>query len=831
MSKPEFITSHSKIAFQKELQNQKMQFENLFSKGIVICAWDDPKWIYKGASINFNCLVRSKNDQHRLYHSNGNPISGDVGDLLRCYVTHMISSKASIELLTGRILSFKILYRVLGNSISRWSHVTHSDLLVALTEVTETYRKTTSRYHRANDIKATHKYLRTIKTFCDNDLLYFVDNRSIWSHGLKNPEREREEERLKNINHQGGKYPAGLEEAIGALKAKLTLEKTTDGEDSSDSILINVHTFSFSLGLRSGELARLPVFAYDFDERSNTGIIRNFVEKGADPLAMPIPEIWHTPVKEAYYYLLEKCEPARQRALEIENNGFDFVSKLIESKNTLSPEILNTLHDAGIDSTNLCYLDLICENFDVSRKSFISKSRYGRHSVLLPSTRAIKLYKLLQRISKLLRSDADIHSIFNELDLNLNKKTSIKHLGRIAGLPKGSCMSCSSVAEILRYTRENLWQLREAEVSLGEICIATRELFCLWATEKCLVLKTKKANNAGILVNYASWINQLSTEYASYLSRHYKENCHAENIATGSFSHKISSRSFETILPLSKHLIVFFDDQLNSATKSNGILPRPLFLSDIYNWLSTKGGKASVFQRHNIRDNKLQIYNLTHHQIRHWLTTAMLRSGQSEMLINLWMGRSTQQIRNYDHRTPKERAEYIRSKTMYSSPSPPPDWLGRKVTAMRDKDFTEAEINDYIDSKTAILHFSPWGYCSRDLTIMPCTKGLMCLKGFGDDSGCSNFHIDPTDLAARENIQNTLNNYQTTLYSLEPRYESLKSSFLEELDDNQTLDQHLIHVIKVISGCRAALRAYNETPISSQTETIKVFEAIKHVQK
>lgn len=831
MSNPQALSKQASFALQHEINTKITLFDELRKKGKITGAWEDAVWTYKGAKFNFNRLEKTAYGKNKNYRSTGEPISGPVGAIFRCYFVDMMADESSIGLLTGRIMSAKILFRTLGDSILRWSRITSADLQSALTEITEQYPKPTTSYHRANDLKKLHRYLKGISSFKDNNAIFFLDNRATWSHGLNNPERAREQNRLENINSQGEKYPAGLEDAIGALRATLKSNPELERKPNSDTLLVNAHAFSLALGLRAGELARLPIHTYDFDKRSGTGIIRNWTEKGAEPLAMPIPMIWHDAIKEAYDNLVEQCDAARSRATEIETNGFKFILDIIESENILSSDTIKLLQDADISVDNLCPLDLICKNFDITKKSFASSaSRYGKHVVLRPSTRAIKLSKLASKIIELLSTD-DVSTIYRKLHLASDKKPAIKKLGSTAGLPLGSCQSSRWVYETLANINNKLWQLYQKEENLGEACTETRNNLSLWLTEKSLELKSRKANNAGALVNYKSWTAQLAQEYAAYLARHFKENCDADSVSSGKFSYRISSSSFEESLPLGKHLIVVWDEQFNSNTESYGILPRPLFLSDIYNWLSTKGGKASVFQRYEIRDKKGGIYCLSHHQIRHWLTTAMLRSGPSEMLTNLWMGRSAQQLRNYDHRTPKERAEYIRSKSMYSSEIPPPDWLGRKIVAMRNHNFTTHEIQDYINSKLSILHFSPWGYCSRDLTITPCSKGLMCLKGFGDDSGCANFHIDPTDLVAKRNIQQTLSNYQMTLYALEPRYEALKLEFLEELDDSQALDQHLLHIVRIINGCTAALRVFDATLTQESNRLVKVFEHNDHAEK
>ena len=155
---------------------------------------------------------------------------------------------------------------------------------------------------------------------------------------------------------------------------------------------------------------------------------------------------------------------------------------------------------------------------------------------------------------------------------------------------------------------------------------------------------------------------------------------------------------------------------------------------------------------YDIRDDNNNIVNVTSHQFRHWLTTALLRSGKNESMIDLFMGRKAGQTRQYDHRTAKERAENMRSR--YMSETPPDDVLGRRVKRMRDNNVCESEIENALNHTLSVVHYTPWGTCNRDLDVSPCEKGMMCLRG-EDGNGCQHFGIDPDDEEAKQSIINT----------------------------------------------------------------------------
>src|SRR5690606_33391165 len=131
--------------------------------------------------------------------------------------------------------------------------------------------------------------------------------------------------------------------------------------------------------------------------------------------------------------------------------------------------------------------------------------------------------------------------------------------------------------------------------------------------------------------------------------------------------------------------------------------------------------------------------------------------GASETFVDTWMGRTPGQGRQYDHRTGKERAESARD--MYTGDSPPDDWLGRKVVEWRERGYRPEDIAELVRTKLQVLHYVPWGACSRELTISPCPKALRCLRGFEGEGICTSFHIDTEDQQARQAVQDLRDSY------------------------------------------------------------------------
>lgn len=302
--------------------------------------------------------------------------------------------------------------------------------------------------------------------------------------------------------------------------------------------------------------------------------------------------------------------------------------------------------------------------------------------------------------------------------------------------------------------------------------------------------------------------------------REYQRRIFDDNELDGEINQNITSASFSIEMPFSNFLFIVKDELFNAASSSLGFVPRPMLISDIANWLAEDSSRnKSVFNRYNIRDDHNVLVNITSHQFRHWVSTALLRSGKNESMIDRFMGRTLGQTRHYDHRTPKERAEGIRSR--YMSETPPDDVLGRRVKRMRENGVPQSEIENALNHTLSVVHYTPWGTCNRDLDINPCEKGMMCLRG-EDGQGCQHFGIDPDDEEAKQSIINTKAHYEAQLSALLPNYENL----LHTLNKQEPLDQHVQYCIDTIEGCESALRAY-EKARSRNENTIPVVQVFK----
>lgn len=802
---------HSNSVLDFNIISAKRIHSNLVENGKIKGDWDDFQWIYLGRVVKFSEIefkVSERSSTKKIVRTK-KQLKGNLAQLARCYIIHMTKNNLSSALCLNRFIVFQFLYDFLDGSFNELVNITPFQLDNAITKIKTIYSNEKSIYARANDLRYLIRYLCSLKSFDKKGSKSLIIKPFEWDHFLKNAINDNASLKVSDDN----KYPYELDIAIGKLKRSFLENPSIEPKSGFDSIRLNVLVFALSMGLRLGELTRLSINAIDKEDRTSANFLRVWTEKGALPIARPIPKLWEAPLIKAYEELLIQCAEARKCALEIENNGFQFITDYLQNNSGLTKEDKIYLISKRLSIDDFCTVDAITNRFDIEGKRFDQGCRYSRCVTFRPSNYRVLIKDWIAQYIKNLKNGLSVIDAFGHLISTGGKapkgtaplKRLIQDLTGKKNYPppnwKWFFIGFSSLIENI----VSAAKAKEDEAQLKSTVYKWWDSICpkfddtSSSSEQCIRI-----------INYKKWTLMLKEEYASDLQRHYRENCDAEIFETDRFDYIVRSNAFEESIPLSKHLIVTWEHQFRSCSNRLGILPKPLTSSDIYNWLSKASGKTTVFERYNVRDANGKVYSYSPHQIRHWVTTAFLRSGPNEMLIDLWMGRNPGQLRNYDHRTSKERAEYVRAKGLYLSQIPPSDWLGKRVSAMRGSNIPESEIADFIDRKLQILHFTPWGYCSRSLTIMPCERGMMCLKGFGGGNGCTYFHIDPTDIEAKHKIQQMLSNYRSNLIVLEPRYLSLKDKFHDELDDTQVMDQHLIHIIQMIKGCEQALRAYDQ---------------------
>lgn len=468
------------------------------------------------------------------------------------------------------------------------------------------------------------------------------------------------------------------------------------------------------------------------------------------------------------------------------------------------------LQVAGLSPDRYFFPDEIVSVFDISIKEFQGSSRFCDAVVGLPRPVAAFLVKWLDaRFDQWDWSEYSYSRSDSRTGQFGERILSLLCVGKFAGASKASVPKALWFKEGLRGLLARLWQsgaLAESpDLNAGEMLSLRTE----WQSVRGAMLGRTGGSGCSAIDAFAL-IRVLSDRYTTLLERHRKELLNVADEEKGGWKGAAAGSPMARlgtpdVRRLSQHLIVVWEYQF-SGFRNLGILPRPLTGVDLYNYLRDKSEKATVFERLGIVDDNGVPYSSSPHQIRHWVTTSIIRSGPTEMMVDLWMGRQKGQSRLYDHRTATERAEAVRAR--YVAEVVPDDFLGRKVIAWRENGYNQSEIDQLISAKLRVLHFVPWGGCSRELFISPCERGLMCVRGFGTSAGCASFHIDPLDMAAKAEIEKLHAKYRGLLASVDLAATDVRKQILTELNEDEPLDQHIRFILDVVRGCETALNAF-----------------------
>ncbi|MFQ6574914.1 hypothetical protein [Pseudomonas sp. UM16] len=786
---------------EERYQLAHQQFVDLKSSGIVAGDFEDKVWQYRSSNIPFTSLgsVQKRNEDRPA-------LPTVTGKLARCFIVKEMLRRPSAALIIGRMAAIRHLSAAMASHNVEWNNITRKLFDSTVDAIRQVHSESTV-YHRANALKAFLDFLNNFSITNGGAPLRFLDRFIKWKTGVPNPIhsaleltsqefKNREETLFSPYLHQG------IAQARWLIKNNPDLEPTP----GFDRVRLEAICFGMALGLRVGEITNLPANCLFQDRNTHTTFVRVPVEKNLIPAAVPVADLWSTPLTLAYEYLLAVCQDARERALDIEENGFSFVEKTLAAhrdKHPLEPGAVDQITSLNLPVEHHYFVEEISECFPISSKELCSGGRFYSCGVEIPRITAARFAVWIEeRMRKWDWSDY----------LNKYKKNcysvSVLDIGIHTNSSKSSVNKSKWFIDPLRIFLKGMVQSGLFKPGTKPSYVQLFDIKREWARIREIMLSRRGAG-AGVpslVIDIRLFKRALEKKYRFHLQRHFDEQFvmpddgkeapyHAKHTANG-YPNKLSD-----------NLIVIWENQFNSVSEK-GIIPRPLFRADLYNYLSSNSSKSTIFQRLDLRDRDGQIFSVTPHQIRRWVTTAILRAGPSEAAVDLWMGRTPRQSRQYDYRTAKERAEYVRS--LYLTDDPPQDFLGKLVIRWREESIADDLIEAMIIEKLSILNLTPWGGCSRELYISPCDRGLMCIRGFGTEAGCKSFHLNPDDLEARAAIETLLSEYERILKIIFDNRTDITASIKSELDSTHVFDQHVLFVSDMVSSCKAALDAYSK---------------------
>lgn len=796
----------SKIVLEERYKLAHQQFTELQLSGLVTGEFEGKVWQYRSSNIPFTSLG---SDQKR---NEEQPALPEVmGKLARCFIAKEMLRQPSASLIVGRMVALRHLSAVMERQNVEWSDITRNLFDSTVNSIKQEHSNSTV-YNRANALKAFVVFLNNFSITRGGTPLRFLDRFIKWKTGIPNPchsKLELTSEEFKK--REETLFSPDLHEGLAKARWLIKNDPSLEPVPGFDRVRLEAICFGMALGLRAGEITDLPTNCLFQDHDSNATFVRVPFEKNHIPAAIPVADLWSFPLTEAYEYLLTFCQDARERALDIETNGFSFVDKTLEAhrnKHPLEPGAVNQITSLGIPLEHHYFVEEITKCFPISSRELCSDGRFYSCSVKLPRITAARIAVWIdERILKW-----DWSNYLNEYKKNCHS-VSILDIGIHCNASKASINKSTWFNDELRIflkgmVKSGLFKpgVRPSYVQLFDI---KRE----WTRIRELMLSRRGtgAGVASLAIDIRLLKRALEKKYRFHLQRHFDEQfVMPDEGEQAPYQAKHTDNGYPN--RLSENLIVIWENQFNSVSE-RGIIPRPLFRADLYNYLSTNSSKITIFQRLDLRGRDGEIFSITPHQIRRWVSTAILRAGPSETAVDLWMGRTPRQSRQYDYRTAKERAEYVRS--LYLKDDPPEDFLGRLVIRWREEAIADDRIEEMVIEKLSILNLTPWGGCMRELYISPCDRGLMCIRGFGTDDGCKSFHLNPDDLEAKAAIETLLSEYEKIMRVIFDNQTDITSSIKAELDDTHVFDQHVLFVSDMVSSCKAALDVYSKSKKTS----------------
>lgn len=728
--------------------------------------------------------------------------------LVRCFVVHSIELGLGYEAVYGRLQGATLAVNVLGRDVGAWIQPTSANLK-RLREVVR-HLKPATGYNRATAINCFFEYVNEVRRNVAGESHRLAPKRIRWKHGLVNIAHRRADPTTEEFaKHAARKHIPELHRYLAKAHAAFKYGGVAEPAPGFDLIRLEALTFAMALGIRSTELLTLPANAVGIEPKSGSTFVRVNGVKGSGQSMRPVTSLWAAPVSSAYAYLLEVCSEARARAREIETSGFDFVRSALRNaarEPLKEDEVCAQLRALGLNPEEHCPLADAAEALGLSYRTFAAGGRYYSSVVPLPAPVAARVVLWIDERFQMwdwceysdCRSDGRTGQASG-------RQLSVTKLGVLAGSP-ASCLS--KAWWFYEELRELLVDLsRTSALGNASLPAPNKQRFLRrWRSLRETALSGRGKN--ACIVDIERLCDLLEEQYRSSAVDSLK--VHAADVVV----HQIPAS--QSAVRVSELLLVCWESQFDTRQRDNRLIPRPLSRAQIYNYLSGTDDAESVFARLGIVDEHGNAVSIHPHQIRHWVSTAVRRAGASETFVDTWMGRTPGQGRQYDHRTGKERAESARD--MYTGDSPPDDWLGRKVVEWRERGYRPEDIAELVRTKLQVLHYVPWGACSRELTISPCPKALRCLRGFEGEGICTSFHIDTEDQQARQAVQDLRDSYATQLAQVEPELSNLESAFEAEMGDSEPLDLHIRFMREIIRGCDHALELFTADDVLAEEE-------------
>lgn len=683
------------------------------------------------------------------------------------------------------------------------------------------------------------------------------------------------------------------------IHLKWAIDEQWDGSVRAqlDMLSILTQAFQYGLGLRIGEVLRLPKDC--LVETNGHLFCRVWTEKGAEPIARYIPKVWRPVLQEAVERINSICECSRAQAKTIESGTIaEWLDGRFQKRVEAIDDELKTALDklAAFSATNvalakkrLALLKPLADEELVELKRL--KEYLPLSSTANDASSLIKFYKkfgltiisesvgsvkhkhfvcgkdVKRRITELVEFRSNLitrNELFNfihdrSMKANRTKSSCIKILVRsramsliewfaVTGLkshPGPSCVyllyddAIKAIKNIVcgGYDYRRLLPLFDAEQLYPELfnqksmtrinsgaCGGFSSYLKLSGERTAFYRRAVTARNlnytsgSGYLLEYGSIKDAIAKSFVALNTKIQAE--HLEEIKNEILSEgiDISSKSFSINQKVSDYLFVV-PSSLGGIYNEH--IPCILGYSAVLH--SIKPSKKdydvdSAFTRYGVPVEADVINSFQTHMGRHWQTNSLFRAGLAASIVNKWMGRSDTQGDNYDHQTARERASKV-AELMLSEQSRFIGELPDKIKSWKEIEIPIHELEAHLNLTLQAAHYSPLGFCIRDINLKPCEYHLKCLTG-NKGLGCREFVFDLYDPAQRQNIAAERDKAENELARL---FEVMNRPDVPV----ESVEMHIEHQMTIYRNATSILERSELILTSAQVEEVQDFQPFR----
>jgi len=657
-----------------------------------------------------------------------------------------------------------------------------------------------------------------------------------------------------------------LVKGIINLRHEIYDSNNNDKLYSNDKLIINTQPFQYGMGMRIGEVLRLPVDC--IKEIDGEKKLMVWVEKGQEPFPKPIPDSWLEVILDTIEEVKSLTSKARAIAKQLEKDGVihDINKRISQWKNKKENDVIkfkNLMHSfLERKKEEVSHFWLLSD--DILGKEYLTSSdlaalklplKFHKHTIgqclkkreipywveplLGNNTRSnfetrVRTENIQAWVNKFI-SDRAHYITINEFTSLLLGKSPARWENKLF-LSKLQALS-SAVFYPSRKHHSGVKAISlEHAVELFEIFIGGNYNFNEWIPvqeyikiipetgnsaklirENCKTKKTScwvysesntgKANTVKLyknleLINISSVHEYLLSQFSKYKDALTTDISDIKSTIKDGVP--IESSSFKINQKVSDYLFLSFNNNY-------GIVPRVLTYGSIFhffNGMYKEHTTPSAFERYDIKDEAGNIVNgFQSHKGRHWKTTSLFRAGASDFLVDLLMGRTPGQGRNYDHNTGTERAHIVKKLLLEHTD----DVIGpvaKKILAMRDKGYKENQITEWLENKIDVVHWTPYGLCIRNVVLNPCPYNVRCIMGESGE-GCKHFALDKKDNIAVQFIVDIGTKSEKEI----PRLERMQE------DGNIHITKHIQYNKNISENCKNILQQLNSNNTTSKVKS------------